>query len=206
MRIGGPGGTKNTVPGLSVPPPWAVWALHHTQTTWNPCFWAAFPWILHTFHHFAAPEYLKTLENQRTIYDFPMILLFQATLYWSALISTDQHWSILIANGQHWSTLINTDQHWSPLMDIDQHRHHWPTLFNVVQHWSTLFNIDHHWWTLIGHAILFHSIPSPPLCVHQRSRNPHTGFWKLRNLLRPSYPLGIWLSIRSSTLPQNQSL
>ena len=180
---------------------------------WNPCFWTAFSWVLSCFfldsiyfHHFPAPTHVKNFENQRTIYDFPMILLFWATLYWSALINTDQHWSILIASGQHWSTLINTDQHWSPFMDIDQHRQHWPTLINVVQHWSTLFNIDHHWWTLIEHAILFHSIPSPPLCVHQRSRNPHTGFWKLRNLLRPSYPLGIWLSIRSSTLPQNQSL
>ena len=72
-------------------------------------------------------------------------------------------------------------------MNIDQHRQHWPTLINIVQHWPTLINIDHHWWTLIEHAILSHSIPShsipsPLLCVHQRSRNPRTGFWKQRNL------------------------
>ena len=192
-----------------------------------------FHWISIDFITFSAPEYFKPFENQPTINDFTIIDLFWATLSnigqdwstlinigqhrsplihtghpWSTLINikTKQHWPILITSDQHWSTLINTNQHWSTQMNIDQHRQHWPTLINIVQHWPTLINIDHHWWTLIEHAILSHSIPSPPLCVHQRPRNPHTGFWKLRNLLRPSYPLGIWLIIRSSTLPQSQSL
>jgi len=165
-----------------------------------------FCWVCIAFITFAVPKYLKTFEK---INEFSMILLFWATLinigqHWSTLINigqhhsplihidqpwstfintnVEQHWSILIASDQHWATLANTDQHWSTLVNVNQHRQHWPTLINIVQHWPTLINNDHHWWTLIERAFLSHSIPSPLLCVHQRSRNPHTGFWKLRNL------------------------
>ena len=216
MRIGSPGTTKTpSQDSLSLLP-----RLFGLSPTPELCeilasellfrgFWAAFSLILSIFITFQPPHTSKTLKiNERSMIFQWFCCSEQHYIgqHWSALTNIDQYWSPMANIDQHWSALINTDQHWSPLMDIDQHRQHWPTLINVVQHWSTLFNIDHHWWTLIEHAILFHSIPSPPLCVHQRSRNPHTGFWKLRNLLRPSYPLGIWLSIRSSTLPQNQSL
>ena len=103
---------------------------------------------------------------------------------WSTFINTnvEQHWSILIASDQHWSTLISTGYHWWALINSSNIDQQWSTLPNIVQHWPTLTNIDYHCWTSIKHAIISHSIPSPPLCVHQMSCNPHTGFWKLWNL------------------------
>ena len=110
---------------------------------------------------------------------------------WSTLITTsvEQHWSILTSNDQHGSTWINTGQHrWTLIntVDIDQH---WSILSNTDQHWPTLIITGEHWLNTASYPIPFHHIPSSLLCVHQMSRNPHTGFWKLRNLLAPSYPL-----------------
>ena len=110
---------------------------------------------------------------------------------WSTLITTsvEQHWSILTSNDQHGSTWINTGQHrWTLVntVDIDQH---WSILSNTDQHWPTLIIIGEHWLNTASYPIPFHHIPSSLLCVHQMSRNPHTGFWKLRNLLAPLYPL-----------------
>ena len=110
-------------------------------------------------HHSAAPKYFKTHDNQWNIHDFPLILLVWATLYWSALINTDQHWSILIANGQHWSTLINTGHHsWTLIntVNIDQR---WSTLFNTDQHCSTLIIIDEHWLNMPSYSIPSHPLP-----------------------------------------------
>ena len=140
-----------------------------------------------------------------------MTLLFWASsINCSALGNTDQHWPASFITDSHWPTLINAHQHqhWTTLADIDQQwstwintGQHWWTLINTVdidQHWSILSNTDQHWPTLIitgehwlntaSYPIQFHHIPSSLLCVHQMFRNPHTGFWKLRNLLGPSYP------------------
>ena len=122
-----------------------------------------FHWISIDFITFSAPEYFKPFENQPAINDF----------------NIDQHWPTLINTGQHRWTLVNT-------VDIDQH---WSILSNTDQHWPTLIITGEHWLNTASYPIPFHHIPSSLLCVHQMFRNPHTDFWKLRNLLAPSYPL-----------------
>ena len=181
-------------------------------------------------NHIAALKYIQNLGNQRTTNDFSMILLFHSSI----LVSTDQHWSVLASIVQYWFTLIhldqhsptsttnNTDRYWSPMINISHNwstlintGQHWWTLINTVnidQHWSTLSNIDQHWSTLIiidEHWLNMpsYSIPSHPLpyaCIKgpaiptQASESCRTS--------RPSCPLGIRPSIRSSTLPQSQVL
>ena len=64
---------------------------------------------------------------------------------------------------------------------------------NVVSTCSHIHILLHRGITILPYIMMlswYHLISYA--CI-KGSRNPHTGFWKLRNFLRPSYPLGIWL-------------
>ena len=153
--------------------------------------------------------------------------------HWSILVSIDRHWSTLASIIHHWFTLINlgqhsstptsnnTDRYWSPVINIEQHwptlintGQHWWTLINTVnidQHWSTLSNTDQHWSTMTIIDEHWLNVPSYPTPSHPLSyvciKGPAipTQASESCGTSRPSYPLGIWPCVRSSTLPQSHS-